>query len=101
MVGLIQRILQKIKMKTKNPKIKKEKPISFNQIFKLKKAYEKASELKDKTYKEYINILNKSEHLNKKVASVGNRSWYVTIDIDSHAPYFRRDPKIYFSPIQK
>ena len=46
-------------MKTKNPKIKKEKPISFNQIFKLKKAYEKASELKDKTYKEYMNILNK------------------------------------------
>lgn len=85
-------------MKTK---LKKEKPISFNQIFKVKKAYEKASELKDKTYKEYMNILNKSEHLNKKIATVGSRSWYVTIDIDTDTRYIKRDPKIYFSPIQK
>ena len=82
-------------------KLKKEKPISFNQIFKVKKAYEKASELKDKTYKEYMNILNKSEHLNKKIATVGSRSWYVTIDIDTDTRYIKRDPKIYFSPIQK
>ena len=47
-----------------------------------------------------MNILTKSEHLNKKVATVGNRSWYVTIDIDS-SNYFKRDPKIYFSPIEK
>ena len=85
----------------KNSKIKKEKIVSFNQIFKAKKAYEKASELKDKTYKEYMNILTKSEHLNKKIATVGNRSWYVTIDIDSNSPYYRRDPKIFFSPIEK
>jgi hypothetical protein len=87
-------------IKMKNSKIKKEKIVSFNQIFKAKKAYEKASELKDKTYKEYMNILTKSEHLNKKIATVGNRSWYVTIDIDS-SNYCRRDPKIYFSPIEK
>ena len=86
--------------KMKNSKIKKEKIVSFNQIFKAKKAYEKASELKDKTYKEYMNILTKSEHLNKKIATVGSRSWYVTIDIDS-SNYCRRDPKIYFSPIEK
>ena len=82
-------------------KLKKEKPISFNQIFKAKKAYEEASELKDKTYKQYMNILNKSEHLNKKIATVGSRSWYVTIDIDTDTRYIKRDPKIYFSPIQK
>ena len=81
-------------------KNKKEKPISFNQIFKAKKAYEKASELKDKAYNDYINLISKSEHLNKKIATVGSRSWYVTIDIDS-SNYCRRDPKIYFSPIQK
>lgn len=86
--------------KMKNSKIKKEKIVSFNQIFKAKKAYEKASELKDKTYKDYMNILTKSEHLNKKIATVGSRSWYVTIDIDS-SNYCRRDPKIYFSPIEK
>lgn len=79
---------------------KKEKPVSFNQIFKAKKAYEKASEIKDKAHKDYMNILSKSEHLNKKVATVGNRSWYVTIDIDSSL-YIKRDPKIYFSPIEK
>jgi hypothetical protein len=90
-------------MKTRpiKTKIKKEKPVSFNQIFKLKKAYEKASELKDETYKNYMNILSKSEHLNKKIATVGRRSWYVTIDIDTDARYFKRDPKIYFSPIEK
>jgi hypothetical protein len=80
---------------------KKEKPVSFNQIFKAKKAYEKASEMKDKAHKEYMNILSKSEHLNKKIATVGSRSWYVTIDIDSNSHYIRRDPKIYFSPIEK
>lgn len=85
----------------KQAKSKKEKLTSFNQIFKAKKAYEKASELKDKTYKEYMNILSKSEHLDKKIATVGNRSWYVTIDIDSNSSYIRRDPKIYFSPIEK
>ena len=85
-------------MKTK---LKKENPISFNQIFKLKKAYEKANELKNKAYKDYMNILNKSEHLNKKIATVGSRSWYVTIDIDTDSRYFKRDPKIYFNPIQK
>ena len=80
---------------------KKEKLTSFNQIFKAKKAYEKASEMKDKAHKEYMNILSKSEHLDKKIATVGNRSWYVTIDIDSNSSYIRRDPKIYFSPIEK
>ena len=94
-------IQQKIKMKTKSAEIKKEKPVSFNRIFKAKKAYEKASEMKDKAHKEYMNILSKSEHLNKKVATLGNRSWYVTIDIDTDARYFKRDPKIYFSPIEK
>jgi len=84
----------------KQAKPKKEKLTSFNQIFKAKKAYEKASELKDKAHKEYMSILSKSEHLNKKVATVGSRSWYVTIDIDS-SNYFKRDPKIYFSPIEK
>jgi len=87
-------------MKNKIKAPKKEKPTSFNQIFKAKKAYEKASELKDKAYKEYMNILSKSEHLDKKVATVGSRSWYVTIDIDS-SKYIKRDPKIYFSPIEK
>jgi hypothetical protein len=56
--------------------------------------------MKDKAHKEYMNILSKSEHLNKKVATVGSRSWYVTIDIDSSL-YIKRDPKIYFSPIEK
>lgn len=87
-------------MKTMKTKIKKEKPTTFNQIFKAKKAYEKASELKHKAYKEYMSLISKSEHLNKKIATVGNRSWYVTVDIDS-SNYFKRDPKIYFSPIQK
>jgi hypothetical protein len=85
----------------KPTKSKKDKPVSFNQIFKAKKAYEKASELKNKTYKDYMNILNKSEHLNKKIATVGSRSWYVTIEIDTDSRYFKRDPKIYFSPIEK
>lgn len=85
----------------KQSKLKKENPISFNQIFKAKKSYEEASKLKDEKYKNYMNILSKSEHLNKKIATVGCRSWYVTIDIDTDSRYFRRDPKIYFSPIQK
>jgi hypothetical protein len=88
-------------MKPKNAHGKKQKPVSFNQIFKAKKAYEKASELKDKTHKEYMSILTNSEHLNKKVATVGSRSWYVTIDIDSDGPYSRRDPRIFFNPIEK
>lgn len=88
-------------MKNKIKASKKEKPISFNQIFKAKKAYEKASEMRDKTHKEYMDILRKSEHLNNKVATVGSRSWYVTIDIDKSRYGTLRDPRIYFSPIEK
>ncbi len=88
-------------MKVKKTEIKKEKPVSFNQIFKAKKAYEKAEELKNKAYKEYMHLLRKSEHLNKKVATIGSRSWYVTIDIPSSNYYINSDPKIYFSPIEK
>lgn len=80
---------------------KKEKSVTFNQIFKAKKEYEKAIALKNKTYKEYMDILNKSEHLDKKIAKVGNNSWYVTIEIDHINRLAKREPIIHFQPIKK
>lgn len=81
-------------------KATKEKPTTFAQLFRLKKESEKASELAAKKKSEYMSLLRRSAHLDKQIASVGNRSWYVSIHIPDERRWYD-DPNITFSPIVK
>lgn len=84
----------------KKNKTTKEKPTTFAQLFRLKKESEKASELAAKKKAEYMSLLRRSKHLDKQIASVGNRSWYVSIHIPDERSWYN-DPNITFSQIIK